>query len=124
MARVDLEAEAIRLARLLLTSARTPARTDAKGNPVTLADQDRTRWNKAAVAEGSAWLTDDHALDLPRALEDGEARKRYAQSPQLDALIARRFHIQTYARRGRCQDLALLVGPASSSTRAYTEWAP
>src|SRR3984957_1087655 len=58
-ARVDLEAEAIRLARLLaglmpneheavsllalllLTSARTSARTDADGNPVTLADQDR-----------------------------------------------------------------------------------
>jgi RNA polymerase sigma-70 factor (ECF subfamily) len=57
VARVDLEAEAIRLARLLaslmpdepetlsllalllLTSARTSARTDADGNPVTLADQ-------------------------------------------------------------------------------------
>ena len=76
VARVDLEAEAIRLARLLaslmpdepealsllalllLTSARTPARTDADGNPVTLADQDRTRWNRAAIAEGSAWLSE------------------------------------------------------------------
>src|SRR6202167_5745805 len=74
VARVDLEAEAIRLARLLgglmpgepealsllalllLTSARTSARADAAGNPVTLADQDRTRWNRAAIAEGSAWL--------------------------------------------------------------------
>ena len=44
------------LALLLLTSARTSARTDADGNPVTLADQDRTRWNRAAIAEGSAWL--------------------------------------------------------------------
>jgi RNA polymerase sigma-70 factor (ECF subfamily) len=76
VARVDLEAEAIRLARLLaglmpdepetlsllalllLTSARTSARTDAGGNPVTLADQDRTRWNRAAIAEGSAWLSE------------------------------------------------------------------
>src|SRR5258708_4334323 len=76
VARVDLEAEAIRLARLLaslmpdepealsllalllLTSARTSARTDADGNPVTLADQDRTRWNRAAIAEGSAWLSE------------------------------------------------------------------
>jgi len=75
VARVDLEAEAIRLARLLvtlmpdepealsllalllLTSARTPARTDADGNPVTLADQDRARWNRAAIAEGSRWLS-------------------------------------------------------------------
>src|SRR5580700_9766496 len=76
VARVDLEAEAIRLSRLLaglmpdepealsllalllLTSARTSARTDADGNPVTLADQDRTRWNRAAIAEGSAWLSE------------------------------------------------------------------
>ena len=76
VARIDLEAEAIRLARLLaglmpdepealsllalllLTSARTAARTDADGNPVTLAAQDRTRWNRAAIAEGSAWLSE------------------------------------------------------------------
>ena len=76
VARVDLEAEAIRLARLLaglmpdepealsllalllLTSARTAARTDGDGQPVTLADQDRTRWNRASIAEGSAWLSE------------------------------------------------------------------
>ena len=74
VARVDLEAEAVRLARLLaglmpdepevlsllalllLTSARTAARTDADGQPVTLADQDRGRWDRTAVAEGSARL--------------------------------------------------------------------
>jgi RNA polymerase sigma factor (sigma-70 family) len=76
VALIDLEAEAIRLARLLaglmpdepealsllalllLTSARTAARTDADGNPVTLAAQDRTRWNRAAIAEGSARLSE------------------------------------------------------------------
>jgi len=46
------------LALLLLTSARTPARTGDDGNPVTLADQDRTRWNQAAITEGSAWLAE------------------------------------------------------------------
>ena len=74
--RVDLEAEAVRLARLLVelmpdepevlsllalllfTSARTPARTDPAGNPITLADQDRNLWNRAAIVEGSAWLSD------------------------------------------------------------------
>jgi RNA polymerase sigma-70 factor (ECF subfamily) len=74
--RVDLEAEAVRLARLLVelmpgepevlsllalllfTSARTPARNDPAGNPVTLADQDRNLWNRAAIVEGSAWLSD------------------------------------------------------------------
>ena len=75
VARVDLEAEALRLARLLVelmpdepevlsllalllfTSARTPARSDAYGNAVTLAEQDRGRWNWEAIAEGSRWLS-------------------------------------------------------------------
>ena len=67
--RVDLSDEAIRLARLvheadddaeatgllallLLIDARRPARTDAAGDPVTLADQDRTLWDRARIAEG------------------------------------------------------------------------
>jgi RNA polymerase sigma factor (sigma-70 family) len=75
VARVDLEAEALRLARLLVelmpdepevlsllalllfTSARTPARSDAQGHVVTLAEQDRGRWNREAIAEGSRWLS-------------------------------------------------------------------
>ena len=75
VARVDLEAEAVRLARLLVelmpdepevlsllalllfTSARTPARSDANGNALTLAEQDRGRWNREAIAEGSRWLS-------------------------------------------------------------------
>jgi RNA polymerase sigma factor (sigma-70 family) len=75
VARVDLEAEAVRLAHLLVelmpdepevlsllalllfTSARTPARNDAQGHVVTLADQDRGRWNREAIAEGSRWLS-------------------------------------------------------------------
>ena len=68
--RVDLEAEAIRLARLLVelmpgepevlsllalllfTAARRPARTDAAGDPVLLADQDRSLWDHAMIGEG------------------------------------------------------------------------
>jgi RNA polymerase sigma-70 factor (ECF subfamily) len=75
VARVDLETEAVRLARLLVelmpdepevlsvlalllfTSARTSARSDAEGHIVTLADQDRARWNRDAIAEGSRWLS-------------------------------------------------------------------
>jgi RNA polymerase sigma factor (sigma-70 family) len=75
VALADLEAEAVRLARLLVelmpdepevlsllalllfTSARTPARSDADGHVVTLADQDRGRWNLEAIAEGSRWLS-------------------------------------------------------------------
>jgi RNA polymerase sigma-70 factor, ECF subfamily len=70
LVRVDLCAEAIRLARLLaslmpdepevlgllalllLTEARRPARVNASGGPVLLADQDRARWDRALIAEG------------------------------------------------------------------------
>jgi RNA polymerase sigma-70 factor (ECF subfamily) len=72
LARADLSGEAIRLARLLaglmpdepealgllalmlLVEARRPARTDADGRLVRLADQDRDRWDAALVAEGKA----------------------------------------------------------------------
>jgi len=68
--RADLCAEAIRLGRLLaalmpdeaevtgllalmlLTEARRPARTNAAGDLVLLADQDRSRWDKALIDEG------------------------------------------------------------------------
>jgi RNA polymerase sigma-70 factor (ECF subfamily) len=74
--RVDLELESLRLARLvadlmpgepevlsllallLLTAARRPARVDPDGDPVLLADQDRSRWDPAAVAEGTALLAE------------------------------------------------------------------
>jgi RNA polymerase sigma factor (sigma-70 family) len=68
--RADLTAEAVRLGRLvhalvpadgevaglvalmLLTEARRPARLDAGGLLVPLAEQDRSRWDAALVAEG------------------------------------------------------------------------
>jgi RNA polymerase sigma-70 factor (ECF subfamily) len=69
--RADLCEEAIRLARvlaellpaepevtgllalLLLTDSRRPARVDDRGGLVLLADQDRTLWDRAAIAEGT-----------------------------------------------------------------------
>ena len=76
--RVELTAEAIRLTRqlharlpedgevagllalMLLTDARRPARTGPGGVPIPLAEQDRSRWDAAAIAEGSALI--EHAL--------------------------------------------------------------
>ncbi|WP_328347697.1 RNA polymerase sigma factor [Micromonospora sp. NBC_00421] len=73
--RRELTAEAIRLTRqlhqhlpddpevtgllalMLLTDARRPARTRPDGSPVPLAEQDRSRWDRAAVAEGVALIT-------------------------------------------------------------------
>jgi RNA polymerase sigma-70 factor, ECF subfamily len=78
LVRADLSAEAIRLGRLVreLTAPRTPseatallalmllhdarreARLDAEGEIVLLDDQDRTRWNRAQIAEALT-LVDD-----------------------------------------------------------------
>lgn len=73
LVRGDLCAEAVRLGRvlaelmpdepevlgllalMLLTEARRPARTSADGELVLLADQDRSRWDRAQVAEGRTW---------------------------------------------------------------------
>jgi len=41
---------------MLLTDARRPARTDDAGRLVPLEDQDRTRWDAGAIAEGLALL--------------------------------------------------------------------
>ncbi|MGW0840875.1 RNA polymerase sigma factor [Streptomyces sp. NPDC002787] len=45
------------LALMLLTDARREARTDARGELVPLDEQDRERWDKAAVEEGVALVT-------------------------------------------------------------------
>jgi RNA polymerase sigma factor (sigma-70 family) len=75
LARRDLSEEAIRLARqvhmavpddpevtgllalMLLNDARRAARTGADGELVPLADQDRSRWDRHAIAEGVALIT-------------------------------------------------------------------
>jgi RNA polymerase sigma-70 factor, ECF subfamily len=46
------------LALLLLTDARRAARTDEHGDLVLLADQDRSRWDRALIAEGEALVVD------------------------------------------------------------------
>jgi len=45
------------LALLLLTDARRETRVDADGHLQLLADQDRSRWDQAAIAEGTALVT-------------------------------------------------------------------
>jgi len=50
------------LALMLLTDARRPARTLPDGTLVPLAEQDRTRWTSASIAEGVALIS----MALPR----------------------------------------------------------
>lgn len=92
--RPDLCREALRLGRILaelvpgeseahglvalmeLTAVRFPARLDAHGDPVLLADQDRRRWDRGAAARGRAALA--------RADDIGRGRGAYS----LQAAIA------------------------------------
>ncbi len=53
------------LALMLLHNARRPTRIDAHGELVTLEKQDRSRWDQAQIAEGSAIL--ERALRQRRA---------------------------------------------------------
>ena len=46
------------LALMLLTDARRPARTDAYGGLIPLAEQDRNLWDRNAIEEGVALITD------------------------------------------------------------------
>lgn len=99
--RTDLTAEAIRLTRavhamlpehaevtgllalMLLNDARRPARTGPRGELVPLADQDRTRWNRAMIAEGvrltatamSAGAVGEYQLQAAIAAQHGGARR-------------------------------------------------
>lgn len=82
--RPELSLEAIRLTRVLaalmprerdvhsllalmeLTATRFPARVDAHGEPVLLADQDRRRWDRSRIARGRAALATADSLGAGR----------------------------------------------------------
>ncbi len=111
--RTDLSDEAIRLARILhasrpddpettgllalmlLDDARRPARTDATGALVLLPDQDRSLWDRALIAEGTALLDEagghgvvgEYRLQAAIAsLHDHAARAQDTDWPQIVAL--------------------------------------
>jgi RNA polymerase sigma factor (sigma-70 family) len=127
----DLCAEAVRLARqlvrlmpdeagpaavlalLLLTEARRPARVDDTGDPVLLADQDRTRWDTRLVEEGAALL--DASLRRTAGIADPF---------QLQAAIALEHDRATsyaatdWAEVVRLYDLLLSVAPSTPGVLA------
>jgi RNA polymerase sigma factor (sigma-70 family) len=111
--RVELSGEAIRLARMLhralpgdgevsgllalmlLTDARRPARTGPGGELIPLAEQDRTRWDRALIAEGVALVTGALAQGMVgeyqvqamiAAVHDDAARVGDTDWPQILAL--------------------------------------
>ena len=111
--RVDLSSEAIRLSRalqellpdngevngllalMLLTAARRHARSGPNGEIVPLDEQDRSLWNKQAIAEGVRLVTDamtrgavgSYLLQAAiAALHDEAARAEATDWPQIVAL--------------------------------------
>ncbi|MEV6193054.1 DUF6596 domain-containing protein [Streptomyces sp. NPDC051920] len=104
--RADLSGEAVRLTRqvhrvlpaegevagllalMLLTDARRPARTGPHGELIPLPDQDRTRWNRRLIREGSALLISTFRMESrPGALkkESQPGRLPHEGRPSTDA---------------------------------------
>ncbi len=102
--RPALCAEAVRLGRVLaqlapaepevhglvalleIQASRIPARTDARGEPVLLADQDRSRWDRLLIRRGQTAL--ETALSL------GGERGPYALQASIAACHARAFRVE------------------------------
>ena len=128
LVRVELCDEAVRLARMLarlmpdeaevrgllalvlLTDARRPARTDEQGRLVLLEDQDRSRWDRTAIAEALGLLSP--------ALAPGP----YV----LQALIAREHAIAPEAAATDWRRIAHLYGALAAQTGSavvHLNWA-
>jgi predicted RNA polymerase sigma factor len=134
--RTDLSAEAIRLTRsvhallpedgevagllalMLLTDARRPARTVPIGELIPLAEQDRSRWDRALIAEGialvvgamSRGLVGEYQLqasiaavhDGAKTAEDtGSAAAHYKAAARRTTSLPERHYLITQAARLR-----------------------
>lgn len=101
------------LSLLLLTEARRRGRTDARGHPVVLAEQDRGLWDAEAIEEGRLLL--DTSLRRTGGLADPY---------QLQAAIAAQHAIAgtsadtDWAEIVRLYDLLVEVQPSSAATLA------
>jgi len=121
LVRLDLCAEAIRLARtlaelmpdepeavgllalLLLHDARRATRVDAAGELILLADQDRSRWDRAAIDEGVALL-------------DAALRRNEPGPYQVQAAIAACHAVAPTAGDTDWADIAALYGRLARMT--------
>jgi RNA polymerase sigma factor (sigma-70 family) len=145
LARVDLSNEAIRLARLLhraspdepevvgllalllLTDARREARTGAAGELIPLDEQDRSRWSREAILEGSTLINEVFAkgavgsYQLQAAiasLHDEAASTETTDWPQILALYDALLRIgpNPMATLNRAIALAMVEGPRAGLT--------
>lgn len=142
--RPDLGREATRLARIVaglvprepdahgllalmeLTAARFPARTDANGDPVLLADQDRRRWDRAAITRGRAALARADALGrgrggyaLQAAIAECHAVAASVEDTDWDRIVVLyealgRLTPSPVIELNRAAAVAMATGPASA----------
>jgi RNA polymerase sigma-70 factor (ECF subfamily) len=112
------------LALLILTDARRATRTDASGRLLLLAEQDRSRWDRAAIGEGARLA--EAALRGPRpgrfAVQAAIAAV-HAQAPDYDStdwprLVARyddllRVWPSAVVELNRAVAVAMAAGPAA-----------
>jgi RNA polymerase sigma factor (sigma-70 family) len=138
--RIDLTREAVRLTRallrlrpadreiqgllalMLLTEARRAARADDAGGLVSLADQDRSRWDQAAIAEGVALVSEALARGpvgayqvqaAIAAVHDEAATAEQTDWPQILALyeLLDRIAPNPMATLNRALAVAMVQGP-------------
>ena len=110
------------LALMLLTDARRPARTDPAGELIPLAEQDRSRWDAQAIAEGVVIIS----ATLPKgrvgpyqlqaaiaALHDEAARVEDTDWPQILALygVLQRMSDNPMVMLNAAVALAMVKGP-------------
>jgi RNA polymerase sigma factor (sigma-70 family) len=147
--RDDLSCEAIRLTRLLcslqpgdseasgllalmvLTDARRLARTTAEGELVPLAEQDRSRWDRQQIAEGTALLSTalrngsvgPYQLQAAiAALHDEAARPEDTDWPQILALyeLLERISDNPMVTLNQAIAAAMVHGPSKGLTLLQT----
>ncbi|MFJ5548524.1 RNA polymerase sigma factor [Streptomyces sp. NPDC093225] len=117
------------LALMLLTEARSAARTGPDGELVPLAEQDRSRWDRAAIAEGTALVEESLGEGPPgpyplqaaiAALHDEATGPDTTDWPQIlalyDVLVARSPEGDPMAELGRVVALSMVEGPGAGLT--------
>ena len=111
------------LALMLLTDARRPARTGPDGELIPLAEQDRTLWDRRAISEGIALISDalsrgvigSYQLQAAiAAVHDEAARAEDTDWPQILALygLLERMSDNPMVMLNRAIAAAMVHGPA------------
>lgn len=105
------------LALLLLTAARAPARRDAQGRMVPLADQDRGLWDQGLIAEGRLLLAGlpDGAFALQAAIAEAHLPPEGSDWRRIAGLYQRLSALDAnpVIRLNEAVALAEAIGPAA-----------